>query len=343
MHLRRGFSITELVVAMGIASVVSSMAIMVFLGLQETVLLTANRSEGDQENMMLSEWFVRELQVVGGGPLRPWMSVRVEDNAIGKGSDRLTLVRVDPDHPSCGLSEIASAGVLHLTRADDAATCCLDAAMEGRQVYLVSANGEYWRSLRIESVDDDPAVCTLTPATDGSKLSGSSMSASGLAAELDAVDTSQPDEAFILGTVSPVWVRRYSVNHFKEALILELDVDPTDGSYETQTVADRLYDLQFALGYDPGASGDGVETTGGKDDGWLYNHDDDIFGLDGLGDVATEDLRMIAVGTVMAWPAIEQDRPPGVSVLNGPMRESEDDHLRDQVTMMSLRNRPGFE
>lgn len=67
-------------------------------------------------------------------------------------------------------------------------------------------------------------------------------------------------------------------------------------------ITDRVYDLQFALGYDANPRDGQVNSAGGVNDEWLFNDSGDVFGNDGLTGAGINDLRMIRIGLALGTP-----------------------------------------
>lgn len=84
----RGFSLIEVAVAGAIASVVGLAAISTFAILARQMTRLQAEAGVNDEAKTIVDALVGELQGVGGGQVRPWMALRVDDG--GTGSDRVT-------------------------------------------------------------------------------------------------------------------------------------------------------------------------------------------------------------------------------------------------------------
>ena len=328
---------------MGIAVVVGALVIGVVLSMNETIYRTGERAEINQEVLMMSEWFSTELQSVGGGMLTPGMSAFVENDYNGDDTDRLTTVSFDNSLPICGLISQPTSSTYQLSH-DENGVCCMDASINGRQVVLISTGSDAWRSLRVLSLNDTAFACEVTFDSGSAAPVGSSIQVSGLAASLDVYPTAANiDDAFLQGAMMVVDVKRYTVDPVAQELIMEQDADPLDGAFETEVMADRFFDLQLAMGYDPSPADGKIDDNQDQTDEWLYNHRNDAMGFGGLSNAAPTNLRGLQLAFILGWPAINVPNAPQVFVMDGPTLSESDFHLQEQTIRIHMRNQLAFQ
>lgn len=327
-----GFSLIELMVAMGISFVVVGIATKITADMMLQISRVDVRNVADEEVKLLTEYLAAETQVAGGGGLRPWMGLKIYDagGADGK-SDKLLLVTYDYDsNVSCSIK--SNDGINFKFYADDVlgSICCLDPDNNGTpnifddsQVITVSADQSEWKNWTVKSYD----ISTGPPRRCRAKFENVKL----LAAPLD--NNAGGVGKFDLGQLMVVRVRMFQLT----GDVLEiLEDDNYDGVFEKQRALDHVYDLQFALGYD--VDGDGVVLDDGSTgDEWLFNAVGDAWNANGLTGVLSADLRMFAVGVIIG------ERIPNVDsferVLNNNLGVARTDTLlRRAVTRVALRN-----
>jgi prepilin-type N-terminal cleavage/methylation domain-containing protein len=338
---RRGYTLIEMMISTALVGVLSAITIVSILSIQRTAGETRYRAEADQEIKMLADWLASSVRGVGGGAVSPWMALYVENNVSGNGADRVTWADLDPDYGPCSILSKDSDLLWSLGVANSLGTCCLDADADSHQALLVSAEGDIWRSVLIDTVA--AGACSVTFSGTGGSVIGSTVPASGLLAANDEIpDEADVDSLFVGGTLHVVDIQRLSLDPNEAELVLEEDRDPVDGDFESRLMMDRIYDLQVALGYDSDPTDGRVSNDGTINDEWLGNSESDALGSGGLADAETVDLRMIQLGFTHGNPT-DLESSNSVQVLDGPILYQVGVVLQAHTTRVALRNRVPFQ
>jgi Tfp pilus assembly protein PilE len=324
----QGFSTLELMVSMlimvSLIQALSAGYIHVFSQAKKSKV----RSGLDEQLKFLGDYFTYRMQGVGGGAVRPWASVWVEDNCAARasfpdcaGSDRVTLVTSDATVPECTIVGVVSATTLQI----DApfGTCCLTAAFGNRQA--VVSNGDYYSQQFLTNVQTVACTVDLAPGQGFGGLNNPPVApATWVGGSLSVVDVA----TLYLDSTST------ELREFRD-----LNNNGTIDAGEQTVLADQVYDLQFALGYDSNPRDGRITDTASDTDEWLFNSNgpNEAFGLGGLTGALPSDLRMVSVGLILG----EQGPGPGsgqVSVLNGPLRAQPGIQLSRSLTKFRFRN-----
>lgn len=315
----RGFTLVELLVTLVISSVIVSAAVSGIVALNEQTILVKRRAELETEAKLLTEVLVSQLQGVGGGSLRPWSVINVRNNQGPYQSDEIILAELDSSLNECAIVARPGAGNVFRLGNDEDGNCCMSdpAAWEGRVLMAVNGNGAIVRVL--ESNNANGANCQINFVPNAG-------------AGLDKLPGD--DSEFVGGSLLAVQIRRYFVDAATKELVLEMDTN-NDGTPERHVLADRVYDLQVALGYDTNQDR-AVFSNGTAADEYLYNHPADVFGTGGLLDARDTQLRTVQVGLIMGVPF--QGRNTQAKSLDGPVRSATGTLLRATHGRAFMRN-----
>jgi hypothetical protein len=288
-----------------------------FLGrTQQTTLVSS-------EAKMLNEYISDSLWAAGGGSLRTYSSIWVDNNYQNTGSDRIISARLQKYANQCGIVLLNGA---ILTSTFSGTQCCLSDAFLHRQVILVSGaadNNAHWESRYVESIN--PVLCQAQLTT----------------GQVPSINVSPTNpSAWIDGTLTVANLQILWLDHTRDELKVDDDYDG-DGQLETRVVADRVIDLQAALGYDVPPWDWHIRDTGGNDDEWLFNASGDTLGAPGVQGLATAkrtDLRMIRFGVtvgsaVKGFTTIHAHR-----LLDGPTRSKPNWMIGSFISTVGLRN-----
>ena len=105
----RAFNLLEVAVASAIAGIIAAAAVSSFAVLNRQLVRLQAETGASDDAKTLIDFLVTDLQAVGGGNVRPWMALWVEDNtqatatrnaAFGqttRTSDRITYALAVPD------------------------------------------------------------------------------------------------------------------------------------------------------------------------------------------------------------------------------------------------------
>lgn len=311
----RGFTLVELMVSLAISGIVFAAASTSVIAVMKTLKRTEKQIQIDIETKILSEYLSSQLRVIGGGALRPWHGIDLEENWNGDGSDRLTVLELAPDLEECVIQTRTGGGAaIHF----DAADCCINSSWNSRHLLATTEGGEEWSSLFSTGVNGSSCHLIFPPGHNGLGKS--------------KVVTAS---TFSGGALIPVRVKRYWLDESTHQLKVDIS-EPNTNGFETQILADQVYDLQFALGYDVHPADGSVEDLGSDNDEWLGNAAGDAMGVNGLQDAQETDLRMLQVGLIVGGTVGAMSGR--AQILNGPERELENGLLRAVGARVYLRN-----
>lgn len=160
----QGFSLLELLICLGIASIIIMASITSFLDGARWYYRSLLNQEGINTTSVVMEVIGRDIENSGGGSIRSWMAIWVENTEgvnncparapLGacNGADRITLAYTPVPTRECGIVSSVNATTVVL---DSTPVCCLNAAPV--EVMMVMNNN--WMQRRVNGFD--AATCTL--------------------------------------------------------------------------------------------------------------------------------------------------------------------------------------
>jgi hypothetical protein len=315
MNLRRAFSMLEVMVATTLSIVVIAAATTAIIVIIRSLNQTGQSSSADTEAQLVSEYLVAQLQSVGGGAVRPWMAVVIENNSGVENSDVIRFADVPAELPSSlsiteKLPEAGRFSFIIVERRDGRGTCGLArlthddngdgfpddggrrftrAELAGRQAVLTSPTGETWRSVVIQDVGigDRAESCFVQFAASGSGLAsnGALRDAdrhTGLDLDGDGVPGPESPDEWVLGQLSLVRVREWRFERLPDdrqgQVVERVATGATFGP--PRVLLQGARDLQVSPGYDYRPfDGQIVETRSGNNDEWVNSVDGDDGGV----------------------------------------------------------------
>jgi prepilin-type N-terminal cleavage/methylation domain-containing protein len=341
-----GFSLIELMVAVGLFSIVS------FAGLNQIVTLNVLRkmveakTNGRMDAKLLTIYITNNMQQIGGGPVRPWMAILDENNCAAsgvfpacQGSDRITYALVNNSINTCTIQSTTGTNILNFDPI--ASSQCCSNSMLHLQVALVS--GSYYAHYFITKVVGPsvpaPNSCSVTLApgqlqglnpTYGppnfSSFAGGSMTVENVATlYLDPVN-------YVL----------HSYTDYNNDGNLDTGVVLPNGTTvnDDTVLADQVVDLQIILGFDAPPQ-DGVITNLNSDkDEWLYNSTMPLEALQqgGLTTATMVDLRGIGVGVITSSPGNSTVAGSETQLFDGPSRSVQNYFLTSSQSRIYFRS-----
>lgn len=356
MRSTRAFSLLELMVASAMTLIVLAAGISSVGILIRTLNRTGQASSIVSEVQLLSEFLVAQLQGIGGGVVRPWMVVVIENNRGLDDSDIIQFADVPATVPTSA-TLMANLGngafslfVPDLSRGVDGGRCLLadlrkdtdhdglpeptsDAAaayaaldLSDHEAILVSPSGDTWRSVVVESVGLEATLvgCFVRFATSSSGLAPTGqLSAADRFTDVGGVEDL---EQWVGGQVAFVRSREWRLVPASAGqsgrLVERLR---TRGPIVERTLFEGVLDLQVAVGYDfdpfDGTLREHRDTRG---DEWLNSSDADDGRIARIpSDLKQTDLdpmlvRMLDIGVAIALPRAE--RTLEVKAFDGRMR-----------------------
>ncbi len=346
------------------AGIIAIAAISSFAVLNRLLVRLQAESGASDDAKTLIDFLITDLQAVGGGAVRPWMALWVEDggdptararcarfgqNPCGT-SDRVTVALVVPDSRSCPITRMTDSEIFTDTNGPE---CCFVKLGEndgggfvdrdsGLKMHVVAVRNGASRQVSLSGLTNPgtgTTPCSMRwapgPMAGIDNKDGDTL--------LDAVDT---DAAGVLpsvfdgGTVTAVAIRTLFLDERSHDLFAFEDkrdfngVAVTVDDDERRRIASNVYDLQLQLGYDGDPADGRLVDRGTVDDEWLYN---------ALGDglprpVGVNDLRMSAVGVVVGVNVKDPGYASSAQVIGGTVKSQPGTHMRSGMGKAALRN-----
>jgi prepilin-type N-terminal cleavage/methylation domain-containing protein len=345
---RFGFSLLELAISMAIAGIVVAAASTVAVNVMRVLKLQGKMSIADQDARRLVDFVVGRMQASGGGAVRPWMGLWLEENCAARaglpgcsGHDRLTVIDVDTTRNTCTIASVSATSITFVPEADG--SCCYDWPSTALPDSLFP-NQFTGQSLMLVNGRDRWTMVTPTAPIAGAACSYGLSSVRPLAAWADAQGTVVG--VFDGGTAVAAAPRTLYVDDLPSAAAaLPVETQPPthlvewfdrnrNGVLETNEksiVFPGLYDFQVSLGYDEPEDGTVVD-QGSATDEWRGNAVEV-----GSFSSSPSSLRMGGVGVVVGVKAVDPGRK-SAQVLNGPTVTRSSAVLRRAVGKAMLRN-----
>lgn len=335
----RAFSLIEVAVASSIAAIISTAAISTFAMINKQVVRMQGGSVASDHAKSIIDLLVSDMQGIGGGAIRPWMAVHVEDGGglrdVARDTnfnmpsgpvlpDRITFATAIPGAPTCVIT--AMAGDNDLTSTGTGASCCLRALFNAReagtsalQAFLVK--GASYRQVAMTAPVD--ATCTAK-FTQG---------------QLYLNDQPQAAWDYVGAELVAASVRTIYLTADRELrLYRETESTngvPENGADENIRLAGNVVDFQVQLGYDVDGDGRILDTSSNNDE-WRYNTvGPTSHGVPGL---RTDALRMIGVGVIVAQPVNDPTYVSRAEIVGSTSIKGERQQLRAAMGKVALRN-----
>ena len=334
---QRGFSLVEIFIAMGIATFLIAGAMTAHVSNLSYYKTTESRSTLYQDSLLLIDYLRAELMQAGGGSVRAWMGIWVEDNCGARAplpacasSDRMTISTV-----SIPLQECAIIGQINPTRVQVAwnapGVCCLDPLAAGEVTFLgrnvMLTLGDFY-SQQFATIVDLP-TCQMTTAAG------------------QASGNDRPPVVWNWGNGAVTMMNVQTLYWDSTTNMLKRWINTNNDNVKNPTedviIADNVFDTQYALGYDFNLpDGNIVDTADGVNDEWLFNAPTvvEVFGLGVFAPpVVRSQLLSVQVGAIVG----SNDSAAGVAMapkrsLNGPLRSQAGWMMMEEIARFSPRN-----
>ncbi len=293
----RGFTLLEMMAALAISGIIAAASMTAFIGISHATRRVEQQAHADAEAKQLVDYLMGSVQQAGGGLVRPWMGIAIDDNCTTSltvagqtlpacdGSDRLHIATPDPDGNQCTIVSVSGSTI---TSTGTGATCCLNATDFEKKPLLImagdsTASAGEWRTDFCDVVDTTACTCTLKGD------SAYQTAGAGTADFSGGVMTAGNTLSFFLDPPSGV---------------LEMLSSEDDGTPAISELADHVGDLQVELGFD---------TTG-----------DQVVDLEqpGYASVDRTLLRMIHVGIIASVPVPVRETRSSAQLFDGPVRSA---------------------
>ncbi len=339
----RGMTLLEIMVSSTMAILVVTAATSAIFVIIRSLNRSGQSSAVVAEVQLLSEFLVAQLQGVGGGAVRPWMVIAVDNNQGNGGSDIISFGDVPSTAPTsatimahvtggtfslfvpeprrgrtgrCGLADLRK-DLDHdglpepLSNATAAFTT---EELRDREVILVSPSGETWRSVVLQEAGLEPSVrgCFVRFAGSDRGLVDNGFFT---AADSFSQAGGQEDlQQWVGGQVAFVRGRQWRVEPGEAGRASRLVERVKEvGPAKEHVLFEGVLDMQLAFGYDfEPFDGALSETEDTRDDEWINQGPTDSHIVSKIPQrlndkaVARELIRMIDIGVVVALPRAER-------------------------------------
>lgn len=336
----RGFTLIEMLGVLGLLSIVILATVSIYIKAAGQYFEYRNRSGMLTDSALLSDYLTKIVQNSGGGAVRAWMSVHVENDCAARGdlpdcggSDRLTVVRTFLDSRACPI--VSQVDPTSITSEITGGTCCLrhQAAMppaQHRPVLLV--HGDHYFRQAYGSVISGGGQCHLQ-FTNGQAGFG---------------DFSKPDGDWAGGLVSVLEIETLFLDKTTNELRSWTDVngdgliDPNFDNGELKILATSVFDFQVALGFDFNPPDLDISDGNGNTaaDEWLYNAPGEGRAIGLFADADNNELRAVRLGLILGSqsPKAAEQTPAPESVLDGAPIQENGWYMYPTVHRINLRN-----
>lgn len=269
-------------------------------------------TESKIEMQMVRDHLRVTANQVGGGTVRPWMGVWVENNCAARGpfpacngSDRVTVASKDFNISSCLVISATVGNILNFDPVSGV-NCCSNTHM--LKPIVISKTG-YWAQFYIDAIVSTPLACNVHVVDgQGSGINNQAPPPNFTdwgGANLDVMELS----TYYLNSVTHELRIFSDINN--NAII---DVN------EDQLLGTNIYDFQVILGYDASPADGIVGDSGSQTDEWLFNfaHAQEGLGVagGGLASASFINLRAIGFGLMSGGSALGGT----ATLLDGPVR-----------------------
>ncbi len=334
---KQGFSLIEMLIGMGLISFIIVLSANVHITNLQIYKTTESRVSLTQDSLLLVEYFRNQVIAAGGGSIRSWMGIWVEDNCAARGvlpqcagSDRLTVTSTTLPVQECSITGMVNPNVLQIAFSSPG-VCCLqpataaESSFSGRQIMI--SRSDYFRQRYVSTSDLNLCRLTIQPGqAAGGDQAGPIVNWTGGVVTMVSVDTIYWDSVTRM-------LKRFTDNNNNG----QIDAG------EDMIVADSLFEFQVALGYDfnPG-DGNVTSSANGIGDEWLYNAPTAIEAINTppfVAPMARSSLLLVEVGAILGSSAGGSNlKADTARILNGPVRTMPGWILQAETTRLAQRN-----
>ena len=297
-----------------------------------------NQASLNQDTILLIQYLRNQVMFAGGGSVRPWMGIWVENNCARRsvypncgGSDRLTVVSLRNPPEECSITSQVNPTTFQIAFSSPG-VCCLTPSVAGEinfanQQVMLTLSGYYTQRF-VTNVDPVACQVTLQPGLQagGNDSTGGTANWTGGMMSLVNVETIYMDPT------------SSTLNLFVDA-----NNNGTVDAGELTVIADQVYDLQFALGYAANPPNGNVTTTAnGVGDEWLYNAPSvaEAWGTSPfVAPLTPAQLSLVYVGVAVG--SLNLTNPTAsntVNLLDGPARSAVGWTLQAELSQVAPRN-----
>ena len=333
MKTSRGFTLVEVMIAVGISSILAVATMSLIAWGMESQNTTKMHAEMSADLLLMHDYFARVIPNGGGQSLGLWSSFWAENNCAApdvfpdcNGSDRLSIINATTEL-SCRVVSWTTVGINTVFTLDASGGCCLNTVPLNNSQVLMTNNGSF--SQRYASLAN-PAACTVV--LEPGPMAGHDFNAT------------PPTADWTNALITPVAVSTYylnsATNEFFVANYRNNGTGATDK--EVLAMADQVLDFQISLGFDMNPTDGELLDSQDNTDEWLYNVAGESFGAGLFTENTRSTFKAITIGLIMA--ARGKGRPAGKLILDGPERKPGPEWIHQSTqTIYHLRNTSTFQ
>lgn len=332
MKTSRGFTLVEVMIAVGISSILAVATMSLIAWGMESQKATKMHAEMSADLLLMHDYFARAIPNGGGQSLGLWSSFWVENNCAARtgyvdceGSDRLSIINATSEL-SCKVVSAAVGVPITTLTLDASGGCCLTTVPLNNSQVLMTNNGSFAQRYASNA---NTAACTIDVVA--GPMAGHDFSVS-------------PPVDWTNAMITPVAVSTYylnpATNEFFVANYRNNGTGATDR--EILAMADQVLDFQVSLGFDMDPTDGQLVDSQNTTDEWLFNAAGESFGTAPFTDNTRSTFKAITVGLIMA--ARGKGRYAGKQILDGPYRRPGEEWIHQSTqTVYHLRNTSTFQ
>ncbi len=327
----------ELLVAMGLATFIIAVSTGVHISNLRYFKTTEGRSTIYQDAILIGGYLRGELMGAGGGSVRGWMGIWVEDDCAARSifpacarSDRLTITTVTSPLQECAITGQLGPGRVQIAFSSPG-VCCMQPQAANEVSYLsrpvMFTLGDFHSQQYVTAVN---LVTCQADFANGQAWGGRNP---------------PPGPTWTNGMMTMVNTQTFywdSVN-FTLKRFVDANNDGVAAVGEDVIVADNIHDLQVALGYDFNiADGNISETPSGNNDEWLFNNPSGVEAYGAgffVAPITRSAMQQVMFGVIVGnADSTGSLVPQAVQILNGPPRIRAGWILQEESSRLTPRN-----
>lgn len=319
---RSGVTLVELMMAVVIGTIVMGMVVGGMNSINRYLIRVTQRSLANDEARLLNEFLIDRIRIAGGGSAYPYATAWVSNDASGSGSDAITIAHLSR-YSSQLIGTYPVLGILPIMSASGAG-CALTAVFVNQHIMVIDRNEQFWSLWYVTGVDTVLCQLQVSPSAE---------------THLNYVPAGS-DTLNATTQVAAVAPTHIFLDETTQELHMQQDAN-LDNVLETTVLADRVVDLQAALGYDVNPWDWRIDDTYNTADEWLYNAFGDVMGSTSgqrLDSARRIDLRMLRVSVMIGAPVRSITTRNTMQLLDGPIRFRDGWVLGSATSDVGLRN-----
>lgn len=327
----RGFSLLELMVSIGIMSIVFSFASQQVVMINKLSRKIENKVQTHEDATLTTQYLANQLREAGGANLRPYMAIWLEDNCAGRdglpscdGSDRVTLNQVDNSIDACPVTIAENPARLHFNNVNS--RCC-SSDVHNKQIVVIKDSAFSYYYVKTVHENAPTNECWIDVEE-------------GQSYGLNNINPMPAFTGWSNSTMLLVDAKTIFVDRETKELKLFTDLNNNQEPEEDEIIllSDQITDMQVILGYDAAPQNGTIDNTNDENDEWLYNYStvNEALGAGGLTDATVQDLRMAGIGVISE--SFLSNANGSAQLFNGPNRENANAQMEVMQTRIYFRS-----